>query len=202
MEKCIINGEPYIKLTPTKKYEYRLNRPSFSITDIKTNTEITINSTSDLNYLTPYTLDLLIILGFISSTPMIEYDNIGIYQIYCTANNICLIGSSTKKIITCKTMSEVEENFISLSDFIAKSLYIGRELISPSGNIELLYEFQSTYLLKVPNKEEYTFLNIDNPVLKTYQVGGILPTYYDKNTLYQQIMKEQIALNKSEGPKR
>ena len=194
MKNIILNGELYLQKKPTIETKYQLQVPQFYIEDSQSNQGVDINNEKDLQKLSPYIIEFLEQIGVITKELV---DNTGFYHIYTDGNNIFMIQTETGRKILFNTYESLLQYFISLEDFLNQGVYIGRKLNGPNNNVELLYEFSGIWLIKY--QDQYTVITKDQ-VLEYYQIGEILP-YYEKNALYQDIIKNSIH-KKSNGESR
>lgn len=200
MEKYILNGEIYAKRRPTKREEYRILKSNFFVYNKFNEEEININDAENLNALPQEVLETLLSQKIIAKEQVIEHDNMALYQIYINNGVFYLIDINRKKNFKYSNLAELEQDFISLNDFLNRAVYIGRQLNGPCQHLELLYEFEGMIL--IGNAEEgYTIMNKNNPILNYYQMGSILPFYYSKEQIYQLLAKSLIKKDNDEARK-
>lgn len=201
MEKIIFNGALYIKKAPSIKLETTLAQGIFNIDDIRTGASYTVEKPEDLYKFSDFVIKLAEDANLIERKEKIIYDNTDFYHIYTNSSSFSLISKSLNIIECFATLSELEECYISLEDFIARGLYIGRALTNGNYTLELIYAFENNYLLRNPIDGRYTVMDKNNPELKDYILGNILPIYYDKETVYQEIINQRLKIGNN-GQKR
>lgn len=201
MEKIIFNGALYIKKAPSIKLETTLVQGTFNIDDIRTGASYTVEKPEDLYKFSDFVIKLAEDANLIERKEKIIYDNTDFYHICTNSSSFSLISKSLKVIECFATLSELEESYISLEDFIARGLYIGRALTNGNYALELISSFENNYLLRNPIDGRYTAMDKNNPELKDYILGNILPIYYDKETVYQEIINQRLKIGNN-GQKR
>ena len=201
MEKIIFNGALYIKKAPSIKLETTLVQGTFNIDDIRTGASYTVEKPEDLYKFSDFVIKLAEDANLIERKEKIIYDNTDFYHICTNSSSFSLISKSLKVIECFATLSELEESYISLEDFIARGLYIGRGLTNGNYTLELIYAFENNYLLRNPIDGRYTVIDKNNPEIKDYILGNILPIYYDKETVYQEIINQRLKIGNN-GQKR
>lgn len=201
MEKIIFNGAIYIKKAPSIKLETTLVQGAFNIDDIRTGASYTVEKPEDLYKFSDFVIKLAEDANLIERKEKIIYDNTDFYHICTNSSSFSLISKSLKVIECFATLSELEESYISLEDFIARGLYIGRGLTNGNYTLELIYAFENNYLLRNPIDGRYTVIDKNNPEIKDYILGNILPIYYDKETVYQEIINQRLKIGNN-GQKR
>ena len=201
MEKIIFNGALYIKKAPSIKLETTLVQGTFNIDDIRTGASYTVEKPEDLYKFSDFVIKLAEDANLIERKEKIIYDNTDFYHICTNSSSFSLISKSLNVIECFATLSELEESYISLEDFIARGLYIGRGLTNGNYTLELIYAFENNYLLRNPIDGRYTVIDKNNPEIKDYILGNILPIYYDKETVYQEIINQRLKIGNN-GQKR
>jgi hypothetical protein len=201
MEKIIFNGALYIKKAPSIKLETTLVQGTFNIDDIRTGASYTVEKPEDLYKFSDFVIKLAEDANLIERKEKIIYDNTDFYHICTNSSSFSLISKSLNVIECFATLSELEECYISLEDFIARGLYIGRALTNGNYALELISSFENNYLLRNPIDGRYTAMDKNNPELKDYILGNILPIYYDKETVYQEIINQRLKIGNN-GQKR
>jgi len=201
MEKIIFNGALYIKKAPSIKLETTLVQGTFNIDDIRTGASYTVEKPEDLYKFSDFVIKLAEDANLIERKEKIIYDNTDFYHICTNSSSFSLISKSLNVIECFATLSELEECYISLEDFIARGLYIGRGLTNGNYTLELIYAFENNYLLRNPIDGRYTVIDKNNPEIKDYILGNILPIYYDKETVYQEIINQRLKIGNN-GQKR
>lgn len=201
MEKIIFNGAIYIKKAPSIKLETTLVQGAFNIDDIRTGASYTVEKPEDLYKFSDFVIKLAEDANLIERKEKIIYDNTDFYHICTNSSSFSLISKSLKVIECFATLSELEESYISLEDFIARGLYIGRGLTNGNYTLELIYAFENNYLLRNPIDGRYTVIDKNNTEIKDYILGNILPIYYDKETVYQEIINQRLKIGNN-GQKR
>lgn len=201
MEKIIFNGAIYIKKAPSIKLETTLVQGTFNIDDIRTGASYTVEKPEDLYKFSDFVIKLAEDANLIERKEKIIYDNTDFYHICTNSSSFSLISKSLNVIECFATLSELEECYISLEDFIARGLYIGRGLTNGNYTLELIYAFENNYLLRNPIDGRYTVIDKNNPEIKDYILGNILPIYYDKETVYQEIINQRLKIGNN-GQKR
>ena len=200
MEKIIFNGALYIKKAPSIKLETTLVQGTFNIDDIRTGASYTVEKPEDLYKFSDFVIKLAEDANLIERKEKIIYDNTDFYHICTNSSSFSLISKSLNVIECFATLSELEECYISLEDFIARGLY-GRALTNGNYALELISSFENNYLLRNPIDGRYTAMDKNNPELKDYILGNILPIYYDKETVYQEIINQRLKIGNN-GQKR
>lgn len=201
MEKIIFNGALYIKKAPSIKLETTLVQGTFNIDDIRTGASYTVEKPEDLYKFSDFVIKLAEDANLIERKEKIIYDNTDFYHICTNSSSFSLISKSLNVIECFATLGELEECYISLEDFIARGLYIGRGLTNGNYTLELIYAFENNYLLRNPIDGRYTVIDKNNPEIKDYILGNILPIYYDKETVYQEIINQRLKIGNN-GQKR
>lgn len=201
MEKIIFNGALYIKKAPSIKLETTLVQGTFNIDDIRTGASYTVEKPEDLYKFSDFVIKLAEDANLIERKEKIIYDNTDFYHICTNSSSFSLISKSLNVIECFATLSELEECYISLEDLIARGLYIGRGLTNGNYTLELIYAFENNYLLRNPIDGRYTVIDKNNPEIKDYILGNILPIYYDKETVYQEIINQRLKIGNN-GQKR
>ena len=201
MEEIIFNGALYIKKAPSIKLETTLVQGTFNIDDIRTGASYTVEKPEDLYKFSDFVIKLAEDANLIERKEKIIYDNTDFYHICTNSSSFSLISKSLNVIECFATLSELEESYISLEDFIARGLYIGRGLTNGNYTLELIYAFENNYLLRNPIDGRYTVIDKNNPEIKDYILGNILPIYYDKETVYQEIINQRLKIGNN-GQKR
>ncbi len=193
MNNMQLIGDIYIKVNPDVKSKYNLTKGPISIT-VRENSitkEIPILNDEDIEKLDSEYIEELKSKGFIKEHKETIDNTNGFWRIFPKNYDFIMENITSNEEITCNK-SDVDINFINLFNWLKQANYVGRKLIPKDTSlppVEALYFFEGTYLIKT--SATYTILN--NETLSAYySFGEILPYYYEKEELYQNIVHNII----------
>lgn len=201
MEKFILNGEVYVKTAPSVHIKHKLNVYGFTVGNAQTSDVVEVTSSEDLKSLPPFVLQELEKYQLITKVVTPIWDNSGFFRIYTGGLKIYMISTDSKQIKVYDSLEEINKEYMSLDEFMKKALYVGRNYDSKTNKTELLYSFDRMHLLRFPS-DEYYILDKENPILKDYSIGNILPMYYEKSSVQQAIIKQESKSRNDGEPKR
>ena len=96
-----------------------------------------------------------------------------------------------------ETIDELSENFVSLSDFLLKSKYVGFVLEPLKSNLDrlfVLFEYKDTYLV-INSNGEYDVISKHHPDISNYMCGEDIHENFDKKNIYLEIFKQRLSSN-------
>ena len=202
MENVILNGELYIKKKPKIETKIITNPNAIpEVFDINGNVieDFDFTNPEHLKLLPASVLNMFESIGAIKRIERTNYeDNVGFYQMILDQNGFYLLNKRFKNIYRYKTKEELENEFISLIDFIHHALFIGRYLEPidiPLSKFVLVYEYDGIYLLKDLENNKYFPISKDHPLQEHFKIGEILPEYYEKEELIKAIVNQEIKPN-------
>lgn len=197
MLNYIVNGEIFIKMVPaeTKKYEPTSIGKATAIYSSEANHKYLLSNPEDIKKLPEELLERLENQGLMTSEMEYIYNNRGFYQAFNFEQGTFMVNKKGHNLNVYKSANSIEEYYLSLEEFLARSLYIGRIFKSDNPKLPeyiLLYTAYGTHILKDTKANSYTVLSVKDPNLRGYIIGDLVPEYYDKENVYQAIIAQEL----------
>jgi len=207
--KYFINGEIYLKKGPTVfNQEYNLNA---RIDDLKF---VLSKENPDLSLFETLEFYEELKEEVQGKADVIDYSGTEFFWQAFNDNNgvlvTCAMASCLDKVY--KSMAEMERDFIKLSDFLDKAIFVGRNfrrtkpIVFQTGKVAnmymsetdeyyhvVLYAMQDLFLVKKYSKigEEYQLINSQCTMDGNYEFyGEVFNQYADKDMVYREILEQ------------
>ena len=212
MENTIFKGDLYIKVKPTTVCEL-----GFDIEKKELDMDISLDEMQEaiMNFISNF--DEIIDSRNPSSKTTYDYSgNIGFYRLsfiddlyrltsednkidglYMDEDGNELVLKNANDYCEFETMDEVNEHFVSLSDFLLNSRSVGIYLepnLDNAPRMVALYEYKDNYLV-INEDGKYSVVSKFHPIMAHYTYGENINGKVDKKTVYLEVFKQRLSSN-------